>query len=289
MAEADQQTTRAVTREYKRQRLEHDTGLELYFAREPLPPYEPVRVFQHTMKTGGTSLRALIYYNVSRVAEYEPREIAKISRDLHGLYADVYGRLTPEQRARLTWAISHHAAYLIPHVERPVRGLTIAREPVDRALSRYWFAVSNPQLRTLETLRTLFEHGGVVDSKIQRYEYVNPQSRWLLGPHFDLTQLSATAGPPHDGDLWLERLTRLLDETYEFVFVQGRLNEAMVDLARRWGWAAATPIFRRSGARPAVDDLDDELRELISAYNWLDVELYRYALARADRAPEEIA
>jgi hypothetical protein len=62
------QATRSVTREYKRQRAEKETGLELYFAREPLPEDEPVRVFQHTMKTGGTSLRALIYYNVSKTA-----------------------------------------------------------------------------------------------------------------------------------------------------------------------------------------------------------------------------
>ena len=50
---------------FKQYRLseKHGLGLGLFFSYKDLPPDVPIYVFQHTMKTGGTSLRALIYRN----------------------------------------------------------------------------------------------------------------------------------------------------------------------------------------------------------------------------------
>jgi len=254
-------------------------GLEFYFARQALPADAPVHVFQHTMKTGGTSVRALLYVNLSDEYEFVPRPSRKWSDDFAEQYRAVYSGLSGDERARLVWAVSHSAAHLIPLLERPVRPLTIVREPIDRTLSRFWFG--GPKARSkksLETLRSYFSKARMSS----RGEYANPQSRWLLRPYFDVEKLKRKCGPPPDADEWRERLFGLLQDYV--LLLQDRLDESIRRLARDQGWLVASlPHIRRNPARPSVDDVDPELRERILGYNWLDLELYRHAVQRFEQ------
>jgi hypothetical protein len=296
---------RAVRKEYGDHRA-WKANFELYLAREPLPPDEPVYVFQHTQKTGGTSVRALIYYNVSPTARYRALELEKGRTDYEEVYREAYySDLTDEERSRLTWAISHQAGYLIPLIERPVFAVTIVREPVDRTISRLSFGRARTHWEkadALAKLRSFYEVGPLEDAEVgaPSYDvlidevnglsagYANPQSRWLLAPLYDVRTLPITMGPPPKADMWRERLFTLLDETYDALLVQDRLDESVSLLAGRLDWpVTALPKMRENKDRPRLEQVDAELHELICAYNWLDVELYRYAVARADRAAAE--
>ena len=257
---------------------------ELYLAREALSPDTPVYVFQHTMKTGGTSIRSLVYNNLADKTDFELHDIPKEHPDFRALYADFYDRLGPEKQARIFWVVSHTASHIVPYVGRPVRGITIVRESLDRVLSRFWYPMRVP--RTLDGLRTFYEQMSKQEMRrgsasATKGAYSNYQSRCLLEPYYDVArELPATCGRPPEADLWRERLFKLVDETYTLL-PNDRLDDSFGRLAATWGWNLDQPHRHRVNQwRPTADELDPDLRRTILGYNWLDEELYRRALER---------
>jgi hypothetical protein len=248
-------------------------AVDLYFARKPLPAKAGVHVFQHIRKTGGTAFRALLYEALLE-ADFEPRFIPRRTDDLALSYQRLHDELTQDERSRLLWAASHSANYLNLLLERPVRPVTIVREPLDRTISRYFFA-GGPEKREgrrVDRLAEVFVEG-------RRPDYANGQSRSLLEPYFDVRELPVTQGPPDDADLWRERLFGLV-ETY-VVLVQDELGASLELFGADWRLGShALPRLRVNRDRPGIDEVDEETRELVYAFNWLDRELYAHAAAR---------
>ena len=274
-------------REYRRTIKALGGGLEMYFAHEPLPTNAPVYVFQHTTKTAGTSVRAVVYRNCVTELRFvnRPELPSKGAEDLPSVYRALYDALTEDERARLVWAASHSAAFFIPCIDRPVRGVTVVREPLDRALSRFWFGEKADQ-KSLELLaeqqRHILAHpGGRKGTQGMVAEYSNPQSRWLLAPFYDVRDLPMVPRSDTEATLWRERLVAHLDEKYHLLLLQNRLKESVERLAGICGWTInSVPHLRRNKVRPASDEMPLSLREQIYAANWLDVELFRYASTR---------
>jgi len=255
-------------------------ALELYFAHSPSS--SPVYCFQHTPKTGGTSVRALIYSNLVERSDFERHLVPKRHSSFREVYGDFYRSLTDDQRSRLSWAVSHSAGFLAPLIERPTTSITIVRDPVDRVLSRFWYSMS--ESRYIRELAIAFDEmagrRGTTKtvSASRRLDYSNQQSRYLLEPYYETRrQLAVSCGPPPDADLWRERL-RGVAKTYTFLRNE-RLDEDLARLSRDLGWNVdRTERMRVNPDRPRVQDIPAELRERISAFNWLDTELYRHAV-----------
>jgi len=270
---------------FKRYRLseKHGLGLSLYFSKTNLPPDAPVYVFQHTMKTGGTSLRALIYRNYADELTFEPRPMPKWSPDLSGLYQTMWTGLG-EQRHRLVWAASHSTAHLIPLLDRPAVGVTVVRDPISRALSRFGFG--HQQRRDIGELATIID--GIATRGVQPTglrgavsRYSNPQSRWLLAPFHNVEALPAIEPPPEEGARWRRLLVSHIDTHYQHVLLQNEFTESVARLAQCCGWRHHQPPHMRLNEwRLPEDALPDDLRQRLDALNWLDQHLYRYALGR---------
>lgn len=273
-------------RDYRRTIKPLGGGFEMYFAHEPLPKDAPVYVFQHTMKTAGTSVRAVVYRNYVTELRFENRpDLPKYSKNLPAIYRALYDALTQDERARLVWAASHSAAFFIPYVDRPVRGVTVVREPLDRALSRFWFGEEGKQ-KSLEMLvgqqrELMADMNRREGIKGKVAEYSNPQSRWLLAPFYDVRELPIVPRSDTESSLWREKLVTHLDEKYHLLLLQNRLRESIERLAGICGWTiSSVPHLRRNTVRPASEEIPLSLREQIYAANWLDVELFRYASTR---------
>lgn len=263
--------------------------LEVYFVHEP--PDSPVYCFQHTMKTGGTSIRALIYSNLIDRADFDRHLVSKKHSDFRQVYGDFYRSLSDGQRSRLSWVISHSASFLVPLIERPTQPITIVREPVDRVLSRFWYPTSQP--REITELTAAFDEmttGRNKDRREQktlsmsrRLDYSNQQSRCLLEPYYDTRrQLPVSCGPPPDADVWRERL-RAVADTY-ILLRNDRLDEDFARVSRDWAWKVEQPVrMRGNPSRPRVEDLPAGLHERILAFNWLDAELHRCAFDQRER------
>jgi hypothetical protein len=259
-------------------RLDGDR-IEVLFARTPLPASEPVHVFQHARKTGGTSIRSLIHRNLADSTDLETRYLPRKTTEsiLRESYGDLLNSLSNDQRKRLCWVISHSASHVVPFLDRPVRAFTIVREPVDRVLSRFWYPFG--KTRTVEELSSMF-------AKLSRgrFQYSNYQSRLLLGPHHDCEgKLPVALGPPPDADIWRQRLFTVVDDIYTLL-PNEHLDESFSSLSAEWGWnVQESDRHRVNTARPRLEDIEPELRERIRAYNWLDDELHRFTLDHTQR------
>jgi hypothetical protein len=281
----------SVQEQYKRLRKQTPTGIELYFSKDPVPADRPVYVFQHAMKTAGTAVRALIYANLSGSTTYMGQDAPKSAKhnDLPEWYGDLIDQFSREEQSRLLWAIGHTAAYAAPliRVKRPVRIFTVVRQPVEQVVSRHFFAdfrddTPPDRAQLVELLRFIFAS----PTEAERYRhkgYWNLQSQSILAPYFDVSELHASRGPTPDADVWRRRLADLVDRAC-VLLVQDHLDDDIAWFAAQQHWQITElPKMRVNPERPAVADLDPELRTTIEAYNWLDVELYRLAMRQRGR------
>jgi hypothetical protein len=247
------------------------TAVEVYLAPEPNLD-RPVLLFQHLAKTAGTSVRGLVYRNMTASGatlhiEEAPRETAGPAA-VGRWYESFLAGLGAEDLARLAGVASHSANRLLPLLEptTPVRAFTVLREPVRRVVSRYAF-YATPREWTLRELYTAPSRRAVP-------QFFNGQSRALLVSHYDVDapELARQDGPPPNADLWRERLFSLLDDHY-VVGVQEHLRESVRLFAREFRWRHSSTRRVRVASREA-DPIDDDTAALIRRYNWLDVELY---------------
>jgi hypothetical protein len=240
----------------------------------------PLIVVYHVQKTAGTSLRRVVRANLPpaepETQAYLHKEV-KTPRDMLAWHEGWYRGLDAGQRARLCCVMSHWAGYLLPALDRPADALVLVREPVDRTLSYYWFKQRRRgPARPLEPLDRLYELRGNRSDGEQRPELwdqlCNWQSRALLSPFHDVSELEHSAGPSADADVWRERLRDLVERVY-LAGVQDRFADYVDLLGRRYGWEVFEPRSKVNPVRPE-EEISAEVRETILAYNWLDADLY---------------
>ena len=256
--------------------------IETFFGRDPKPS-EPIVVVHHIQKTAGTSLRRVVRTNLLPAEVEVARDQRSALFDPVGLrdwYDDWYRSLEANRRARLCCVMSHSAGYLLPSLDRPAVALALVREPVDRVISfhEYKRGISDSRrergrkYRPVVPLEEIYGPGRA-GRAAWLARYFNWQSRALLSVFYDIADFPWSAGPSPDAELWRARLGDLVDGVF-FAGVQDRFAEYVELLARRFGWRAVVTRAKAAEGRLQVDQLPDELRETIRAYNWLDAELH---------------
>jgi hypothetical protein len=253
---------------------------------------EPLTLFLHVPKTAGLTVRHSVLPR-----QYQPDEIFTTAftcvprtdgsravgvrateLDATGLFAgmrrpndlwypeslaaaaDRFRQLSAEQRApvRLIWCA--HVEYgLHEHLPEPVSYFTLLREPVERALSHYYFA--REQRRAPEDPR-LPEH-------LAAHVEANLQTRLLAGPQ------------DQDEPLSPEELLARAQANLRACAVVGlteRFDETMLLLKRTHGWRM--PFYERqnvSHSRPPREAIPAPVLRQIETNNQLDVALYELA------------
>jgi hypothetical protein len=248
--------------------------LDLYFEAAP-DPGRPLVLFQHIRKTGGTALRNLIYSNrgsatleIVRTSGKRPRQLAKIHEELYESLG--------ERRDRLVCVAGHTANYLIPLVgSRPVRALTLLRDPVEHVASAHYFFRRDER----STLEERFGAGGGISA--MKPGAFNPQAQSLLEPHYDAALLPPVASDP-GAELWRERLFEVVDRFY-LVGLQDRFLHSLALFAEKLGWTTLYPASSRVNWTRPREPLGPDVEAAIRRLNWLDEELYRRTLERFDR------
>jgi hypothetical protein len=188
-------------------------------------------------------------------------------RQQRAWHRDLWIAMPSAVRNSIVAAIGSTAAYLAPVLAESGRTVVFVREPL-AAVGLIGEAVPKP--RVLHEL----EETAAAEAPARLLRIANPQSRALLAPWHDPSELSISQGPPSDADRWREALfgdvlpkleARPIDDASglarELALLLGGRQKPVVQAAK----AAASD-------GPAVESSGHA--ELLLGLNWLDAELY---------------
>jgi galactose-3-O-sulfotransferase len=237
---------------------------------------DPVRVdkgeavvFLHIPKTGGTTM--------SRILErqYRLRESFWTEWDRQSLQS--FRNLPEKQRARIRLLYGHLAFGVHEVLPRPARYLTLLRDPIERAVSHYYFI--------RRTLRHPL-HEKVVSRQMTLVDYVeNPIANELVNGQ---TRLIAGVADGSTRDLedpaLLETAGRNIRGHFGLVGLAERFDESLLLAKEIFSWTRPVHYVRQNVTRrrPSLEDIPLEAVNVIRARNRLDTELYRVAKERLE-------
>jgi hypothetical protein len=223
----------------------------------------PIVVFTHIPKTSGTSFRkSLVEPNV-------PAEL---------IYVYPGTRRFLQQRRRPRAFVWGHVPYGVhAMLRREVRYLTFLRDPIDRAVSFYYFVKDSDPREYVHPARADAEAYSITEF-FQLRQYQNWQARFIAGLPYHLLYPRLDS-PAFDREVGRRARAHLRDR---YVFgLQERFPESLELFGARMGWSGSVAVApqKKTATRPALAGLDPETVVSLENSNQLDCELYRFAVA----------
>ena len=185
--------------------------------------------------------------------------------------------------------ITGHAPYGLHHfTSRKVEYITFLRDPIDRAISHYYFIreAHDPPRYT----HPLYEYASSV-SLLEFYRnraHQNRQTRFLAGfaAHRIYDRVSSAAVEK----AILNRAIKNLRYRYVCFGLQNRFNDSIALFQSKFDWPEVVKAERhkKTEKRLRVEDLDDETLQALRECNALDTKLYEFAQAQFDKMFEKL-
>ena len=236
------------------------------------PGREPLVVFTHVPKTSGTSFRkSLIEPNLAPEQIFRYGGARNFALNCGPQYAFAWGHMPA-------------GAHLL--TRREVRYLTFLRDPVDRAVSYYYFVRDSDPSAYKHPERDEADALSIVEFYSRR-RYQNWQTRFLAGLQYHYLY------PRLDSDRFdqatLRRALDNLTSRYACFGLQERFEDSLDIFQERFGWGRRAAVSRekKTGTRPGLGELDEPTREALRRSNALDCRLYEAAQERFQRQLED--
>jgi hypothetical protein len=218
-------------------------------------------IFLHLPKCGGTTLNRIIEW------EYPPLQIFSIDPSFFRWSHRKVSRWSRERLGRMKVFKGHMPFGLHERLPQPATYITYLREPVERVISEYYFALHyrlHPQYQRMQTL-TLADY-------VCKTPHHNLQTKLIAGrgnyPDF-------LAGECDDGTVALAKEN--LARHFRFAGLTERFDEGLAILKLLFGWNIAQyASFNVTPIRPRKDTVPASTQELIAERNRHDVALYRH-------------
>jgi len=182
------------------------------------------------------------------------------------------------QRVRLFEA---HAGYgLHEQLPQPSIYLTMLREPIDRAISVYYYQRQHARIPDDMALEQF-----VRAADPQRVWWVdNAQVRYLAGSDGQIVDVPHGQCTRTMLDIAIERL----DQSFAFVGIVEQFEASIVLLRRTLNWRGCYYVASNMAKRRRrIQELQDSELALLNEHNELDSELYRHAKSLFERRVEE--
>jgi len=238
---------------------------------------QPCLLFLHLPKTGGISLRSVIFSNYppSVIYQIEPSSPVRSIRYLKSL--------PKKDLARLRVITGHTLWGVHGILPQSFVYLTMLREPVERVLSLYSYVRSSPTHR-------LYKEANALDISLQdflrwdkvRHEVENQQTKLLAGRwggHVKCTAELLEAAKSH-----LEK--------YMVVGLTERFADSLSLFAQVFGWQNVSVVRANvTSKRLRREDTDENTLQFIAELNRCDLELYHLAqrlFEQQKSAPERV-
>lgn len=226
-------------------------------------------LFLHLPKTAGQTF-------ISILQDQYPSAVVRIAADREAdpRWQHIDEDVRRAQRSGAAVIVGHFRFGVHRWVEGPYRYVTFLRDPVDRVISHYHFALERPETPGGDRLRALTEgelEEAVTHPDVRQLQ--NFQTRLLAG--FD------DEGRPFPGGRSDEEILARAKENLDRCAVVGlteRFDESIALMKLAFGWK--TPVYARrnpTSERPAVEAVPRRLVALIEERNRLDRALYEHA------------
>ncbi len=231
-------------------------------------------IFVHLPKCGGTTLNRLIEW------EYSPTRVFSIDPSFFRWSYRRVLRLSQRRLARMRAFQGHMPFGLHRILPQKATYLTVLREPVDRGISEYYYALSrvvHPEHRTIKRLS--------LDEYVQLTPYANVQTKLLAGqdPGYDF--LSGECD-----EIIFNRAKRNLAEHFSLVGLTERFEETLALARILFGWKIDNySSFNVTKGRPSKAEIPSEIQRVIEERYGYDVQLYEYAVKLFERSVEPFA
>jgi len=232
---------------------------------------EPLLTFVHIPKTAGTTISYVMWRQFPR-GQIIDLDAATVEEACKRWYA-----IDPERRARVRCIRGHLPFALGLFAPRETRFFTVLRDPVERAISEYYYNLTSPKRMFYEPLmRGRMTLDQFVRSDLAQQVY-NGQTRMLAGARTDLA--------PRE---MLELALANLHEQMVMVGITEQIDATLLLCRAVLGWRHVT--YHRVNTtwwRPRRRAISPATLSVIEEANSLDHELYRAGCARFEALLDE--
>jgi len=226
-------------------------------------------VFVHIPKTAGSTLCQIM----QRL--YKPHELLCLYETRIAQSVELFERLAAPAKRRLRMVLGHVGFGLHAYLGRPCTYATMLREPVDRIVSYYYFALRTP---------THFLHEAAKELGLEGFARSEASHKLTNSTTKYLAEIDGHDATRHT----LELAKANLERHFSAVGLVERFDESLMLLRRAAGWGAL-PYYDRANVtrdRPPMSDIPRSALTAIRARNELDLELYDWAASRFSREVE---
>lgn len=228
-------------------------------------------IFVHIPKAAGTTLNKILAH------QYGLNRVFALKEGIEGRSLRDFQELPEAQRRKLKVVRGHFNFGLHDLLPQSSTYITLLRNPVDRALSHYYYVLKFP---------THYLHAQIAGQQMSLKDYItselsieldNHQARMVAGGEAALVPFGQCSTQV------LEVAKQHLQEQFAVVGTVERFDETLVLLKEVFGWA--TPFYTKANVtqnRPKRRSLSAEELDLITSRNQIDLELYDYANRQLD-------
>jgi len=221
-----------------------------------------VLIFVHIQKTAGSTVRWIIK------RRYPEGAVLELGTTQDHLPLEQFKLLPQERRDAYDCLIGHIPYGLHELLSRPAAYITFLRDPLERAVSQFYYICRTPTNR----IHTLTKATGFSIVEYARNEEFgrpdNMQVRYVIGAG---TQARMTADD-------LERAKVALCERYACFGLMERFDESLVLLRKALRWGLLYYLKQNvTDARPALTEIPGEALEIFARKYALDAGLHEFA------------
>ena len=238
---------------------------------------QPVLVFIHLPKTGGSTLNGLLFGQF-------PRE--KVFHILDTSHCETFLAMSDEERDRFDCIIGHIPACIHNFISRPCRYIVLLRDPLERAISDYYYVLTSSahprheeytrKKMTLEQnlrARIDFSHQTILNlllyPNLELFPYIPNIKKWRGYESCSMNEI-------------MEQSKRKLREDFFQAGITDRFEDFVLLLARKLGWRLPYyHIKNQNRSRPRTDTLNIAPGLLADFYQSYSAEYQLYEYARS--------